>query len=86
MENGKSQEIQSKILSPNGIKGKITLHTGLAFMIWAILMVGAFVFIGYKPEAGPYFSAFAMWLTVGLGALTSKRLIQKKKEFTSDMK
>lgn len=58
---------------------KFNIHTGLAFLIWALLISGAFVFTGFKPAA--QFTAYATWLTIGLGAYTGKRLFQKKKEF-----
>lgn len=61
---------------------KITLHTSVAFIIWALLISGAFVFTGFKTAA--QFGPFAMWLTVGLGAYTGKRLFQKKKEFNEN--
>jgi len=58
---------------------KITIRTSVAFIIWAFLITGAFVFTGFKPAA--QFTAYATWLTIGLGAYTGKRLFQKKKEF-----
>lgn len=58
---------------------KITIRTSVAFIIWAMLITGAFVFTGFKPLA--QFAAYATWLTLGLGAYTGKRLIQKRKEF-----
>ena len=62
---------------------KITIRTSVAFIIWAVLIVGGFVYVGFKPEAGPYYSAFAMWLTAGLVSYTGKRLLQKRKEFNN---
>lgn len=64
-------------------KRKITIRTSWAFIIWAILLTGGFVFTGFKPTA--QFGIYATWLTIGLGAYTGKRLIQKKKEFNSGM-
>ena len=62
-------------------KGKFELHTGLAFLIWALLISGAFVFTGFKDAA--QFGTYATWLTVGLSGYTGKRLFQKKKEFNN---
>jgi hypothetical protein len=56
-------------------KLKIDLHTGVAFLIWAALLTLAY----YKPNE--QFGTYAIWLTTGLGTLTTKRLIQKRKEF-----
>ena len=60
-------------------KLKFDIHTGLAFLIWALLISGAFVFTGFKEAA--QFGPYATWLTIGLGSYTGKRLFQKKKEF-----
>ena len=60
---------------------KITLHTSVAFLIWTLLITGAFVFTGFKEAA--QFGTYATWLTVGLGTYTGKRLFQKKKEFNN---
>ena len=62
-------------------KLKFDLHTGVAFLIWTLLITGAFVFTGFKEAA--QFAAYATWLTIGLGTYTGKRLIQKKKEFNN---
>ncbi len=62
-------------------KSKFELHTGLAFLIWALLISGAFVFTGFKDAA--QFGTYATWLTVGLSGYTGKRLFQKKKEFNN---
>lgn len=64
-------------------KEKITLHTSVAFIIWALLMSGAFVFTGFKEAA--QFGTFATWITIGLGTYTGKRLFQKKKEFSNQV-
>lgn len=58
---------------------KITIRTSVAFIIWAVLITGAFIFTGFKPVA--QFGTYATWLTIGLGAYTGKRLFQRKKEF-----
>ena len=58
---------------------KINITTSIAFIIWAILLSGAFVYTGLKPDA--QFSTYAIWLTTGLTAYTSKRLIQKRQDF-----
>ena len=58
---------------------KITIRTSVAFIIWAVLLTGGFVFTGFKPDAS--YAVFAGWLTGGLTAYTGKRLIQKRKEF-----
>ena len=58
---------------------KVKVSTSWAFIIWAALLIGGYVFAGFKVDApfGPY----ATWLTFGLGAYTGKRLFQKKPEF-----
>ena len=58
---------------------KIKVTTSIAFLIWAVLLSGAFVYTGYKPDA--QFSTFAFFLTLGLGAYTGKRLFQKHSKF-----
>jgi len=58
---------------------KITIRTSIAFIIWAILLSGAFVFTGFKESA--QFSTYATWITLGLTAYTGKRLFQKDKRF-----
>ena len=63
---------------------KHDLHTSVAFIIWTLLLTGAFVFTAFKPIA--QFVTFATWLTIGLGSYTGKRLIQKKKEFNGVQK
>ena len=62
-------------------KLKFDFHTGVAFLIWAVLITGAFVFTGFKEAA--QFGSYATWLTIGLGSYTGKRLFQKKKEFNN---
>ncbi len=56
-------------------KLKFDLHTGAAFLIWAVLLTLAY----YKPNE--QFGTYAIWLTAGLTAYTGKRLIQKKPGF-----
>lgn len=56
-------------------KLKFDLHTGLAFIIWAVLLTYAY----YHPN--PQFNTYAIWLTTGLATYTGKRLLQKRGEF-----
>jgi len=56
-------------------KLKFDLHTGAAFLIWAVLLTWAY----YHPN--PQFNNYAIWLTAGLTAYTGKRLLQKRAEF-----
>ena len=58
---------------------KIEISTSVAFLIWAFLLSGAFVYTGIKPDA--QFSTYAFFLTLGLGAYTGKRLFQKHPKF-----
>lgn len=60
-------------------KKKIEVSTSIAFLIWAFLLTGGFMFTGFKPAA--QFWAYAMFLTLGLGTYTGKRLIQKRPNF-----
>ena len=53
---------------------KFNIHTGAAWVIWAVLLTWAH-YMG-KPDFGTY----AIWLTTGVTAYTTKRLFQKKKE------
>ena len=55
-------------------KMKIIIRTSVAFVIWAILLSGAFVFTAKYPDA--QFSTYATWLTLGLTAYTGKRLFR----------
>jgi len=59
---------------------KIKIRTSIAFIIWAILLSGAFVFTAKCPDAK--FDVYAMWLTIGLASYTGKRLFQKDRRFT----
>ena len=61
----------------------IKITTSIAFVIWACLLSGAFVFTGFKVEA--QFSTYAFFLTLGLGAYTGKRLFQKLPKFNEKM-
>ena len=58
---------------------KITVRTSMAFIIWAVLLSGAFLYTGLKPLA--QFSTYAFFLTFGLGGYISKRLFQKLPKF-----
>lgn len=58
-------------------KLKFDLHTGFAFLIWAVLLTWAY------HDHNPQFQSYALWLTAGLGTYTGKRLLQKRKEFNS---
>lgn len=55
--------------------GKVKVRTSIAFLIWAALLSGAFVFTGFKESA--QFSTYATWITLGLTAYTGKRLFQR---------
>ena len=59
---------------------KMKIRTSVAFIIWAVLLTGAFIFTGFKPVA--QFSTYATWITLGLTAYTGKRLFQKDRRFT----
>lgn len=61
------------------MKKKITIRTSVAFILWAALLTGAFVFTADHPDA--QFNTYASWLTIGLAAYTSKRLLQKSPKF-----
>lgn len=54
----------------------------MAFMFYAVLMVGCFVWATYKPNA-PY-EAFAIYFTLGTSSYFAKRLIQKHNKFHND--
>lgn len=60
---------------------KIKIRTSVAFVIWLVCLSGAYVLTGFKEAA--QFTTYATWLTLGLGAYTGKRLLQKKAEFNS---
>ena len=61
------------------MKKKFDLHTGMAFLLWAALIVTGF----YTKGDSANFGTYCMWLTLGLGTYTGKRLFQKKPEFNS---
>ncbi len=54
---------------------KTKIKTSVAFVIWAVLLTGAFVFTAKSPDAK--FDVYAMWLTIGLASYTGKRLFQR---------
>lgn len=54
---------------------KIKIRTSVAFIIWAVLLSGAFILTAKYPDAK--FDVYAMWLTLGLTAYTGKRLFQR---------
>ena len=60
-------------------KLKFDIHTGIAFLIWVVLLTFAY----YHPN--PQFNTYAIWITTGLATYTGKRLIQKKREFNGSM-
>jgi len=64
------------------MKKKITIRTSVAFILWAFLLTGAFIFTAKYPNA--QFGTFATWLTIGLGMYTSKRLFQKSPKFKDE--
>lgn len=51
------------------------LHTGAAFLMWALLLTWAYY------QGKPDFTTYAIWLTTGVSVYTGKRLLQKRKEF-----
>lgn len=57
---------------------KFNLHTGAAWIIWAVLLTWAWY------TGKPNFATYAIWLTTGTGIYTGKRLFQKKKEFNGE--
>ena len=63
---------------------KVTIKSWQAFLIWAALLTGAFIYTGFKPDA--QFGNFATWLTLGLGMYTGKRLFQKRVDFNNETK
>jgi len=56
-------------------KLKFDLHTAVAFIGWAVLLTWAYI------QGKPDFATYAIWLTMGTGIYTGKRLLQKRKEF-----
>ena len=59
---------------------KIKVTTSVAYIVWAVLLSGAFVYTGFKSSA--QFLTYAMFLTIGLGGYIGKRLIQKRPNFS----
>ncbi len=51
---------------------KFNIHTGAAFLIWAVLLTWAYY------QGKPDFATYAIWLTTGTGLYTGKRLFQRK--------
>jgi MFS-type transporter involved in bile tolerance (Atg22 family) len=58
---------------------KITVRTSVAFIIWAVLLTTGYYYTGFKPSA--QFWIYALFLTLGLGGYTSKRLLQRLPRF-----
>ena len=56
----------------------------VAFIVFALMLMGGFVFSTFIPEA-PY-TTFAMYLAMGFTAYIGKRLIQKKEGFNNEKK
>ena len=63
---------------------KIRVRTSVAFIIWAVLLSGAFILTAKFPDAK--FDVYAMWLTLGLTAYTGKRLFQRHPKFNGNEK
>ena len=61
---------------------KIKVRTSIAFIIWAILLTGAFMFTAKCPDAK--FDVYAMWLTIGLASYTGKRLFQRHSKLNNN--
>ena len=61
----------------NNKPSKIT--TAVAFIIWAVLLSAGFYYTGFKPNA--QFWVYALFLTLGLGAYTGKRLLNRLPKF-----
>lgn len=55
------------------------LYSSVAFVLYALMMTGGFVWATLKPEA-PY-EVFAWAFTAGLGAYLTKRLVQKGEKY-----
>ena len=54
---------------------KFNIHTGAAWIIWAVLLTYAYL------HPNPQFPNYAISLTAGVSAYTAKRLLQKRKEY-----
>ena len=63
---------------------KSKIRTGVAFVIWAVLLSGAFILTAKFPDAK--FDVYAMWLTIGLSAYSGKRLFRNHKSFNNEKK
>ena len=61
---------------------KIRIRTSVAFVIWAVLLTGAFIFTAKYPDAK--FDIYAMWLTIGLASYTGKRLFQRHQKLNGE--
>jgi len=61
------------------IKKGFVITTSWAIIGYAVLVTAGFVYTGFKPAA--QFLTYIGGLTTALTVVTSKRLIQKKKEF-----
>ena len=57
------------------------IRTSVAFVIWAVLLTGAFVITAKYP--GAQFWTYALFLTLGLGGYTGKRLLQRLPRFNN---
>ena len=62
--------------------GKIRVRTSVAFIIWAVLLTGAFIFTAKFPDAK--FDIYAMWLTIGLASYAGKRLLQRHTKLNNE--
>jgi MFS-type transporter involved in bile tolerance (Atg22 family) len=58
---------------------KSKIRTGVAFVIWAVLLTTGYYYTGFKPDA--QFWIYALFLTLGLGGYTGKRLLQRLPRF-----
>lgn len=58
------------------------IKSSMAFVIYVISMLGAYVFTGFFKEA-PYLT-FATQLTIGFGVFITKRLFQKHSRFNGE--
>lgn len=59
-------------------KFTLNLHTGLVWIIWAVLLT--WVHLQGKPD----FATYAIWLTTGTAVYTGKRLFQKMPKFKTE--
>ena len=63
------------------INKRTKIRTSVAFIIWAVLLTGAYIITAKFPDAK--FDIYAMWLTIGLASYTGKRLFQRDKRFNN---